>query len=261
MRGQLKIGSLRAPYLRAGLAWAVRGDVRELYIRELDGERLMELAQDAVLTVSLETAEGKSAVLRFAEGETVATYDDLISSFPELPSEPNALPFAGTSALDDIALAVGAAGFGSVDALIAELGRLKGRFPFELMIGDHGGTGPRMTASFSSVEALQEGFAAFARQIYGAGYTSLEDLIAAHTALVSSSQAQASQILNLVDDKGKLEGEVTDLTGKLSAARSHFAALKVIPSETTAPETAAASKPSAPKGGGKAKPAGTVDKT
>ncbi|MEO7691284.1 MAG: hypothetical protein ABIS51_18515 [Sphingomonas sp.] len=124
MRGQLNIASARSPYLRAGLSWASR-DALSLYIRELDGARLMELAQDPVLTVSLETADGRVAVLRFVHGETVDTYAELIRSFPEQPSEPNALPFAGTSALDDIALAVGAAGFASVDKLISAHSELR----------------------------------------------------------------------------------------------------------------------------------------
>jgi hypothetical protein len=54
MRGLLKMTSQRSPYLRAGLGWPTREPVLA-DIRTLDGERLLELVTDPVLTVMIGT--------------------------------------------------------------------------------------------------------------------------------------------------------------------------------------------------------------
>lgn len=118
MRGLLTIASQRAPYLRAGLGWSERKPI-ELYIRELDGPRLLELVSDPVLSVSLEAADGKVTQLRYEAGETAGVYADLIGSFPELPVESVAAePDLVADALHEVTSKLSLAGFASIDDLI-----------------------------------------------------------------------------------------------------------------------------------------------
>ncbi len=118
MRGDLRIASARAPYRRAGLAWATREPL-SLYIRDLDGPRLLVLVQDPVLSVSLEAADGKVTQLRYEAGETAGVYADLIGSFPELPVESVAAePDLVADALHEVASKLSLAGFASIDDLI-----------------------------------------------------------------------------------------------------------------------------------------------
>lgn len=118
MRGLLSIASQRSPYLRAGLGWSERKPI-ELYIRELDGERLLELVSDPVLSVSLEAADGKATQLRYEAGETAEVYADLIGSFPELPVESVAVePDLVADALHEVTSKLSLAGFASIDDLI-----------------------------------------------------------------------------------------------------------------------------------------------
>ncbi|MEO6217756.1 MAG: hypothetical protein ABIO86_17135 [Sphingomonas sp.] len=225
MRGHLSIASQRAPYLRAGLDWPSRGEKRELYIRELSVEQLLELARDPVLTASLEVADGKVIVLRFTEGDTVKAYADLLSSFPELPVEAGPADFFVANALSGVADAVRAAGFESVDALIAaynELHQGEKRFPFELTIGSANDATPRFLASFASVEELQQWFSDYAKALHAAGFSSLDELL-----------------------------------GQIASLRSELDTLKATP-----PAASVAKPAGKPKAGTKpSTPAGTVAKT
>ncbi len=58
MRGMLRITSSRGPYRRAGRTWAERRQSRDVDIRELDGERLIELVFDPVLSIQMGGEDG-----------------------------------------------------------------------------------------------------------------------------------------------------------------------------------------------------------
>jgi hypothetical protein len=58
MRGLLRIASARTPFRRAGLAWPTAAPV-EVHITELDGERLLRLIRDPVLTIQMSDENGK----------------------------------------------------------------------------------------------------------------------------------------------------------------------------------------------------------
>lgn len=60
MRGFLRIASSRAPFRRAGLAWAVKGSAGaiDVDICDLDGERLSRLINEPVLTIKAGLEEG-----------------------------------------------------------------------------------------------------------------------------------------------------------------------------------------------------------
>lgn len=58
MRGLLRIASARAPFLRAGLAWPTATPI-EVHITALDGERLLRLIREPVLTIQMMAEDGK----------------------------------------------------------------------------------------------------------------------------------------------------------------------------------------------------------
>lgn len=60
MLGLLRIASARAPFRRAGLGWSAKGKAGaiEVDVRDLDGERLLRLLQDPVLTISIGQEDG-----------------------------------------------------------------------------------------------------------------------------------------------------------------------------------------------------------
>lgn len=89
MRGLLRIRAVRAPYRRAGLAFADRQPV-EIDIRDLDGARLLSLAADPGLSIEMGQDDGTFASMPAIDAEITAEVaqqmiDSLASVMPERP--------------------------------------------------------------------------------------------------------------------------------------------------------------------------------
>jgi hypothetical protein len=101
MRGRLIIASGRVPYLRAGLAWSERVPL-EPHITDLDGDRLLALLVDPVLTVSLEGDGGE--VQPFPTVPDTATADDMQALIDRFAADAPAAPIAVLTIADIVAL-------------------------------------------------------------------------------------------------------------------------------------------------------------
>lgn len=110
MRGMLRITSSRGPYRRAGLAWAERRKSIDVDIRDLDANRLFELARDPVLTILIGEDGGFRPMPKIPDDIGVEQLqlmiDSLASELPPIarddaPSSPDQAEIARLAALHD----------------------------------------------------------------------------------------------------------------------------------------------------------------
>jgi hypothetical protein len=205
MRGLILLASARVPYMRAGLAWAAREPLKK-DIRELDGPRLLELLADPVVTVSIGQEDG---------------------SFKPFP------------ALDDTV--TGGELQGMIDALAEELPPFLAdappASPIEQELLDAQDSGKRLA---DALEAAKLRELTIAEQLKVAGFTSVEQLISAHSSAVS----QASSLANQLAEAGAAN---TVLTNERDGATSRVVELE---REVAKLKTTAATKAPKPKPAG-----------
>ena len=119
MRGLLQIASARAPYRRAGLAWASRA-VITVAMGTLDGERLKQLIGDRVLTIKVGQDDGSFKLMpREIEALNADELQMLIDSAPDNETIP-------TDMRTDISQIVDPLMADQVNALTSALERAKG---------------------------------------------------------------------------------------------------------------------------------------
>jgi hypothetical protein len=95
MRGLLSIASARAPYRRAGLAWATR-EPQKVAIRDLDGQRFKALLDDPVLSIKIGDLDGTFVHMPDLKGLDIDRLQMLIDSAPEVESPAPGAPIAST---------------------------------------------------------------------------------------------------------------------------------------------------------------------
>ncbi|CAN5360870.1 hypothetical protein BH09PSE4_BH09PSE4_17100 [soil metagenome] len=205
-RGLLRIASQRSPYLRAGLGWPTREPV-EVDIRALDGDRLLELLGDPVLTVTIGQDNGSFGPLPELPDDLTAAHfqmmiDAMAEELPPIDAPMTAVVVGEVVAIDE---KLKAAGYSSLDQLL----------------GAH--------------DALAKASDDLAERLKGAGMASVEDLFADHATLRMRNQAQADQILDLSEKLTEAGASLATANGEIATLKSEVAALKAAkPAETGA---------------------------
>lgn len=125
MRGWLRITSSRAPYRRAGLAFAIKGPV-DVDIRILNGERFLRLVKDPVLTIKVGQEDGTFVPLpQMPDGVTAEDLQLVITSMveelPDLPAAPLDPVLADGRTLEGLADRLKEAGVATIDELFDKL--------------------------------------------------------------------------------------------------------------------------------------------
>ncbi|MDH7971776.1 hypothetical protein QH494_06230 [Sphingomonas sp. AR_OL41] len=204
MRGLILLASTRVPYMRAGLAWAAREPLK-VDIRELDAPRLLELLADPVLTVTL--GQGDGSFRPFPALDKTVT--------PELVQE-------------------------MIDDLAAELPPIGADTPavspIEQQLIDAQATCDRQADALDAARKREE---ALAESLSAAGFTSVDQLISAHSSAVSQASSLGSQL-------GAANETITVLTNERDGATSRVSELE----GQVAKLTAAATKAPKPKSAG-----------
>jgi hypothetical protein len=213
MRGLLHIRSARSPYLRAGLSFPAREPV-PVDIRDLNGERLLELARDPVLSIAMGDDDGTFRPMP-AVDESVGVeqaqmmIDSLAAELP--PRGPvNVDPVADE--LSAIAGKLAAAGFISVDDALEQAAALV------TLLAEY---------ELGSVFDLSE---VLAKRALDSG------------ALVNAGFASVGEVLEkLVSVENELRDanvEGDDLAKKVAALETEVAALKAKPADDGKPAKA-----------------------
>lgn len=242
MRGQVKIASQRAPYLRAGLGWPTREPVIA-DIRTLDGARLLELVTDPVLTVMVGTdgdtfrpfpapAPGEQHSAEQLQLMIEALAEELPPIGAEAPAEPADQAAMIAQLQGELSTAQDLA-----KRAIDQLDSVKSVFPFEFTLGG-------FMASFEDVHELMEGYAAVGRAVGGAGFSSVDTLISAHSSAVGEVGSLRTQL-------GTANETIAALTSERDAATEQVATLeaevaKLTPAKRTKPNTKPAAAEAAP---------------
>jgi hypothetical protein len=222
-RGLLRFKSARAPYRRAGLAWAGREPV-ERDIHEFDGGRLLALLKDPVVTI------------------TIGREDGTFGALPTMPADIDAEQLQ--MMIDGMAADLPPIGAETSVSAPSSL---------EEMLLDAQDSGMRLA---SALEAAKNREAAIVELLAGAGFETLEALFETVEALISAHSSKVSEVSSLTSQLATAQGTITSLTNERDGATTRVVELE----KEVGALTATAKAPPKP-GGKKSGDAGTDAKS
>lgn len=208
-RGILLIASARVPYMRDVLAWATREPLQK-DIRELDGPRLLELLADPVLTVSIGQEDG--SFKSFPSLDETVTVELLQQLIDDLAAE---LPPIGADAPAPVAS------------------------PLEQQLLDAQESSARQA---EALEAARKRDAALAEMLTAAGFTSVDQLISAHSSAVSQASSLGSQLLTANESIAAITNERDGATSRVVELEREVARLTTAATKAPKPKPAGTGK-------------------